>query len=60
MFLFCGRRRNRLKTLYWEGMDLYLYKSLENGRFQWSMKDEDLRKISEQDYPLTSRRQYRK
>lgn len=32
LFLFCGRRRNRLKALYWEDDGfILLYKVVENG-----------------------------
>ncbi|MFQ7607733.1 IS66 family insertion sequence element accessory protein TnpB [Blautia marasmi] len=35
LFLFCGRKANRLKALYWEGDGcVLLYKRLENSRFQ--------------------------
>lgn len=36
LFLFCGKRCDRMKALYWEGDGfLLLYKRLENGKFQW-------------------------
>ena len=36
LFLFCGRRKDRIKALYWEGNGfVLLYKRLEQGSFQW-------------------------
>lgn len=51
LFLFCGHRCDRIKALYWEGDGfVLLYKRLENGRFQWPRTQEDVRKISAQEY----------
>ena len=37
-FLFCGRRRDRMKVLLWEDDGfLLLYKRLEDGKFSWPM-----------------------
>lgn len=49
LFLFCGRRSDRLKALYWEGNGfVLLYKRLERGKFQWPRKESEARMITPQ------------
>lgn len=51
LFLFCGRKANRIKVLYWEGDGfVLLYKRLEDGRFQWPRSQEEVRQISDQEF----------
>ena len=51
LFLFCGRRRDRIKGLYWEGDGFVLvYKRLERGSFQWPRNGDEARQLTEQQY----------
>lgn len=51
LFLFCGRRHDRLKALYWEGDGfVLLYKRLEKGKFQWPKSAEAVRSITSQEF----------
>ena len=47
IFLFCGKRSNRFKALYWNktGFVLY-YKRIENGHFQWPRNQSEVKKIN--------------
>ena len=51
LFLFCGRRRDRIKPLYWEGNGfVLLYKRLESGSFQWPRNESEARALTPQQY----------
>ena len=50
LFLFCGRRRDRIKGLLWEGDGfLFLYKRLDNGVFRWPRNETEARLLTEQE-----------
>lgn len=49
LYLFCGKRSDRVKALYWEGDGfILLYKRLERGRFQWPRRETEARRITPQ------------
>ena len=51
LFLFCGRRCDRMKALYWEGDGfVLLYKRPERGAFQWPRKESEARAITLQQF----------
>jgi len=51
LFLFCGKRADRIKGLFWDGTGYVLiYKRLTNSHFQWPRNEEDLKRITQQEY----------
>lgn len=49
LFLFCGKRSDRIKALFWENNGfILLYKRLENGRYQWPRRTSEALQITEQ------------
>jgi transposase len=51
LFLFCGKRCDRIKALYWESNGfVLLYKRLESGSFQWPRKENEAKLITAQQY----------
>ena len=51
LFLFCGKRRDRIKAFLWEGDGfILLYKRLENGSFRWPRHESDVKPLSWQQF----------
>lgn len=53
LFLFCGRRSDRIKGLVWEGDGfLLLYKRLNLGGFRWPRNTAEAMEITPEQYRL--------
>lgn len=53
LFLFCGKRTDRIRGLIWEGDGfLLLYKRIENGNFRWPRNADEALEINPEQYRM--------
>ena len=53
LFLFCGKRTDRIRGLIWEGDGfLLLYKRIENGNFRWPRTADEALEIDPDQYKM--------
>ena len=51
LFLFCGKRRDRMKALLWEDDGfLLMYKRLDNGAFQWPRSESEAKLLTQDQF----------
>lgn len=51
LYLFCGRRCDRIKGLVWENDGyLLLYKRLENSGFQWPRSESEVKALTQKQF----------
>lgn len=56
LFLFCGRKSDRIKGLIWEGDGfLLVYKRLYNGAFRWPRNKKEAMEITHEQYHMLMR-----
>lgn len=56
LFLFCGRRADRIKGLIWEGDGfLLVYKRLYSGAFRWPRNAKEALEITPEQYHMLMR-----
>ena len=56
LFLFCGRRADRIKGLIWEGDGfLLVYKRLYSGAFHWPRNAKEALEITSEQYRMLMR-----
>ena len=51
IFIFCGRKADRIKAIYWDGTGyILLYKRLDELRFQWPQNENELKLLTKQQF----------